>query len=422
MLIPWWSIPLLMLWLLWCVQSVLCAVQCRKLRNRLNRGNRPSYHAFRPPAVVIVPMKGLDTDAVANLHGLFRQDYPRYRILFAIEGESDPATSLVRHEAAKYSGVPWEIVFTGKADAATGQKVHNLTRALEHLEATRTTPRDRDEAWAFADADAVPGPPWLGLLIGPLVQHESNAVTTGYRWLIPQRGMNKDVRWGSRFASVINSAIACFAVHDPFTRAWGGSTAMLARTADEGGLLKHWKGAVSDDYQVSAMARALGKRVYFLPDCLVETPVDWSMKQFAEFARRQYLITRVHEPGFFAKGVASVALYVAGFVSAVLTCVLALLLGETEVGVTAGVAIAFVVVADQVRAVIRQQVVRQAFGNGTFERLRPALHLDQWGTPVVMVVNLALMLSSYAGRTMTWRGNRYRLAGPQQVTLESSGS
>ena len=42
------------------------------------------------PVSVILPIKGVDDDTQANVHALLSQDYPEYRLIFAVESEDDP--------------------------------------------------------------------------------------------------------------------------------------------------------------------------------------------------------------------------------------------------------------------------------------------------------------------------------------------
>ena len=58
---------------------------------------------------------------------------------------------------------------------------------------------------------------------------------------------------------------------------------------------------------------------------------------------------------------------------------------------------------------------RAAFGPDGVRYLRRTLWVDCWLTWLVMGVNLALLLGAAVGRTIAWRGIRYRMDGPQQV-------
>jgi ceramide glucosyltransferase len=392
----------------WGTQAVLAMVAQRKLRKLAKSPQTERFGAYRPAAALIVPFKGVEPALKGNLQGLFNQDYPDYRVLMIVEDESDPAYPLLRDAMAQHPERRADIVFAGVAGPNEGQKVHNLLAALEKLKQDDAG----EEVWAFADSDAVPGPSWMAALVGPLVQ-ERTAVTTGFRWLIPQPPEGSTTTlFASKIASVLNSSTTGVIRNEAFTHAWGGSMAMRVSTALEADLSGRWRGAISDDYQVTRMCRDLGKRVYFVPECLVASPVDYDFAGLSDFAYRQYVITRIHAPGVFLIALIINALYFAGLASAV-----TLLIRQSSphhfrfaIGV-----FVLVFTANQVRASFRRSVVRATLGDEVAKQLRSTLTLDRWATPVWMGINLMLLLRAVFGRTITWRNIRYRMDGPQKI-------
>ena len=414
-----WLAPMYLLWGLWVLQAVLCAIQAKKFRGKLDRGDRQKFHDFTPPAVIVVPFKDIDSAGVANIHALFRQDYPDYRVIAVVESEDDPALPVLQRElaAAQNGSTRGDIVVAGLSGPHQGQKVHNQLAALDHLERFRphNQPRHPDEVWVFADSDAVPNRAWLGRLIGPLQKRESNAVTTGYRWFVPGRGSRARFPLGAQVASCINAGVATFMAYDRFAFAWGGSMALRAETAERGGLRERWAGALSDDYQMTALARGLGMRVYFIPACLVESPLTFDLPAFLEFARRQYVITRVHAPRLFRQAFAVVALYVVAWLAAAAALALGALQRDPHLWAPAAAAGLLVFALNQLRHHQRRHAIKSLFRSGTLQRLSPALRLDRWATPLVFTLNLMAFLSAAFQRRITWRGRTYLMRGPQRV-------
>lgn len=409
----WFSlwIPLIVLWCLWVAQAVLVDFQAGKFYRRVAAPPREGFTQYQPKAAVIVPFKGHDHELTRNVRALITQHYPIYRLVFVFENEHDPARVVIEEELAKHPDMPTlDLITAGLAPQDTGQKVHNQLAALAHLEAVG----DDSEVWVFADSDAVPGPSWLGKLVGPHIDHERVGATTGYRWLMPELRAQRP-RPASMCASVINSAVAMFIGHDDLTQAWGGSMAVRSEFARQHHLADYFRGAISDDYQVTRLCRDAGKEVYFVPHCLVPSPINFNWRELFEFGRRQYLITRVHDPVIYRKAVAVTGLYLAGFLTAWAAFLTTLFTGPTAIVFFAGVALVVVFVANQVRARYRRLVIAAAFGSDHLRYLRHTLRLDQWGTAAVMAVNLALLLSASVGQTLTWRNNRYRLLGPQSI-------
>ena len=405
------DIILLILVVAWGAQTVTSAIGVGKFRRLFRKKGREAAREYRPRAVVIVPFKGREPGLEANIASLLHQDYPDYRVLMVVESEADPACAVIDAAIAQRGDERAERIVAGRAPANVGQKVHNQLTALAHVKAAELG----EQVWVFADSDAVPGPDWLGKLVGPLVQQHKTAVTTGYRWLVPEAGLAPVRQMCSSLASVMNASAACMLGHDWLNQAWGGSMALRRDTADVGRLEQHLQGAITDDYVVTRLAKRLGKRVYFVPRCLVASPVDLGPGELVNFAHRQYLITRVYAPGIFAGALALHALYVAGLIAAWTLVVRGWVLADAGLALLGTAALATVLVANQVRASLRGRVVREAFDDATAARLRPALWLDRWASWLWMSAHLLLILRAAVGRTMRWRGVRYRVYGPQHV-------
>lgn len=405
-------LPLIVLWCFWVTQSILVAIQSRKFSNRVATPPRVWFKEHQPKAAVIVPFKGHDHDLPRNVRALITQRYAEYRLVFVFEDEHDPARALIEDELSNHDITPpIDLVTAGIAPPTTGQKVHNQIAALEFLEQQN----DDSEVWVFADSDAVPGPGWLQKLVGPHIQEQRMGVTTGYRWLMPELRAQRP-RAASAFASVINSAVAVFMGHDKLTQAWGGSMAVRADFAREHKLVENYfRGALSDDYQMTRLCRDAEQRVYFVYQSLIASPINLNWRELFEFGRRQYLITRLHDPTLYRKAVAVIGLYVGGFVTAWTAMIWSLLHGPIGVTVLAAMALLTVFISNQIRAMYRRRTIASAFGSDQLRYLRHTVRLDQWGTIAVMAVNLVLLLSAAVGNTLTWRTNRYRIDGPQSI-------
>lgn len=394
--------------LAWGTQAVLAVVAQRKLAERAKHLQTERFAGYRPTAALIVPFKGVEPALKANLHGLFTQDYPDYRLLLIVENEDDPAYPLLRDAIETHPDRKAQIITAGVAGSDEGQKVHNLIAAVEHLQQDNAG----EEVWVFADSDAVPGPEWLGELVGPLSQ-ERTAVTTGFRCLIPEPppGQSATPFW-AKIASILNSSTTGFIRRDAFTHAWGGSMAMRVATAKEGDLLGMWRGAISDDYQVTRMCRAMDRRVYFVPECLVASPVDYDLAGLCNFAYRQYVITRIHAPGVFFAALFINALYFLGLASAITLPILRPSIDHTRF--TIGVFIT-VFICNQIRASYRRSAIRRTLGPEVIKQLKPTLTLERWTTPLWLGINLLLLLRATIGKTIAWRGIKYRINGPQKI-------
>ena len=366
----------MVLWTGWAFMAVLVVFQARKFWRRVQRPARPEFEAYQPPAAVIVPFKGVDVDLPQHVRGLLAQDYPDYRLVFVVESEADPAHAVLRTALEQYGdGPPVHLIIAGPAPADTGQKVHNQLAALRFIEKQHPDA----EVWVFGDSDAAPGPHWVQTLVGPHDHGDRVGVTTGYRWLFPQLRAQQP-KLGGVIASVINSGVATMLGHAGLTQAWGGSMAVRADFARRHDLVGHLRGSLSDDYQMTRMCRTTEQRVYFVHRCLVASPVDMSMRELLHFARRQYTITRVHDPRLYWKAVGVTALYVVSSLTATAVLVAGLLNGFWLLAALALHPMLWVGIANQMRATYRRRAVKAAFGPDGVRYLRHTLWVDRWLT------------------------------------------
>lgn len=407
-------------WGLWVGQALWCWYNANLFARRLCKQQTPEGAAdrdrYEPTAVVIVPVKGAGDRLEEHVAAMAGQAYPRYRLVYVVESKGDPAVAVIERAMASSGGASggpaWQIVEAG-VSVDEGQKVHNLRRGL--AAATAGGPTDGDgggsaEVLVFADADAVPGPAWLGRMVFPL-RREGTGATTGYRWMAPT-----DDRLASRVVSVMNGSVATLLGPDRRNHAWGGSMAIRRSLADEIDLDGYWRGALSDDFQMTRAIRESGKRLYFVLRNLLPSPVSMSWGGLLEFGRRQYMITRVHAPWVWLTGLLATGGYTGAWLSAVVFVAAGVGGGAGGWGWAAGAG-AVVAFADAQRGRCRAKAVRAVMPEEVMARLGPALRLDRWATPMVMAVHFFVVLSSAFGRTLDWAGVRYRLRGRQRVEV-----
>ncbi len=404
----------IVVWVLWATQSVLSIFLTGRFSRsvKVSRIKSPQY---TPNAVVIVPFKGVDLKLDRALESLTSQEYPNYRLIFVVESDTDEAYAALKALADKRNaakeGPQVTILVAGKAGPHQGQKVHNQLCALETL---WDTSGDED-VWVFADSDAVPGATWLRYMIDPLIYVNKTGMTTGYRWLIPEAGGGKPASVWSHMASCMNSSCAVWLGKDEFNFAWGGSMALRVAVARKGNLRGMLQGALCDDYQFSRMVVAQKLRIYFVPKALSASSVDFSFASLSNFAHRQYLLTRVYVPHIYLFAMLTLGLYVLGLLSAWVGLVIGLVMQNWLVAAFAGSALVVVHVCNHARSSMRRLAIIALLGQETADRLAPTLVYDRWLTSVWMLLHFGLAASALFGRTMNWRGIRYRLYGPQKV-------
>src|SRR6185295_14159303 len=94
---------------------------------------QPVELAATPRAAIIVAVKGGDPEFEECLKRLFAQDYPAYRVIFAVESETDAAVAAIEpYRRAAPDRVALVVAGLAKHE---GQKTTNLLAAVARLSA-----------------------------------------------------------------------------------------------------------------------------------------------------------------------------------------------------------------------------------------------------------------------------------------------
>lgn len=358
------------------------------------RDRRPIVSRGGPPAVLIIPIRGVPPRLAELWQGIQAQTYRPFRVIFAVESAADPAHAALM---SLPDGPPVEIVVAG-ATTQRGQKVHNTLAALRTL-------RPDDAIIVFADADIVPAPDWLARLIRSLNDRVVD-IGSGNRWLMPT-----DNRWATAFVCVISSSISTVPRLRPFNVAWGGSMVMHRQAVAALEIEQCWDLAVLDDLPLTRAVLAHGGRVNGPRDALVPSPVAYSWKEAIAFGRRQYLFVRMHAPAQWMLAATATTIPLLGWAVAL---PLAVTGSKTAIGV-----IVAANVLDHMRAYFRRRVPRKLWGMEISPRVA---WLDRWATPAWLAVHAFVIWSTLFGRRITWANRTYVLDSRQRVVRIIGGA
>lgn len=376
------------------VVSVCLSIQTFENRRfARSRAVHPLSIVPNEPAAVIVPCKGLDLRLAENLRRLFHFDYWPYQLLLVVESEDDPAAALIDRLIAENPQTPARRIVAGVATSC-GQKVHNLRAAVSSL-------GPNVAVIAFVDSDAQPRADWLRRLARGLMKPEVGAVT-GYRWFVPQRATLPNL-----LLSSINAAVAALFGPGGHNFVWGGSWAIRRETFERVGLADAWRGTLSDDFVASRVVKSHGLQIRFESGCLAASPLDVDWAQMAEFLRRQYLIGRCYVASWWQLGFLGAALLQIVFWGGLAALSIGLMAGAWWTPLTASCVSALYLLGVG-RAWLRQRMARDLLGDRSPE-MRAAALFDIVCAPLAGLVSLASLFASLWGRSVTWRGVRYRM-------------
>ncbi len=361
--------------------------------------------SYLPVTLLTIPCKGIDSAFEKNISSFFALDYDNYYLRFVVEAEDDPAyeqlTKIMEQFAGDSKAIDVNILIAGKAEMCS-QKIHNL------LHCCSNSPVDA-EVFAFADSDVCVRPGWLSYLVYPL-RKQRHGVATGYRWFVPTRN-----NLPSLAMSAINAKVAQFLGNSPMNQVWGGSMALRRDTFERIDLKNLWSTALSDDLSLAWAVRKHRMKIMFVPGCMVASYESTTWSKLFEFARRQFLITRVF----------SVWVWLAGFFGALLP-LLGLWLGiyvavvaqmtEQPFAVLYWVVPVFFYVVPAFRAYLRQDMIARLLPENA-SKMSQARLADILGTGLWTLLIFFFMLTSAFGRTITWRGIRYKLISPTKTVI-----
>ena len=361
---------------------------------------------YAPPAAVIVPCRGVDAELRENVRALRQQEYPAYEVIFVLESRADPAYTLIREIVEREPGASTVILEAGRARDC-GQKVHNLLTALEYLEARSSG--TRPEVYVFTDSDALRDRRWLRHLVAPLRAPEVGA-TTGYRWYIPTGSMASLVR------SLWNAPIATALGPHPRNFAWGGSMALRREMAERIRLRDYWRGSVSDDYRLTEAVRRAGRSVVFVPQCLLPSVGECSLREVLEFTTRQIIITRRYAPHLWGLLTLSTGLFLVAFFWSGARALVHL----TSRGEATESALAFLAVyaPGVLKAMVRTRAVERILA-AYREQLHPYRVAHWFLYPLASMLFFYNCLVAAFSRRISWRGIRYELRAPDRTIVLS---
>jgi len=345
-----------------------------------------------PAVAVLVACKGDTPHARRFFEHLMAQRYRPFRVILAVESESDTALGLLQLPGMAERT---EAVVAGPALAGS-QKVANVIAGLDRL-------RPEDAILVQADSDHEPPPDWLGRLVAVL-QEEGATVVSGYRLLVPARPS-----LGACLTAALDNAIAS-APRPPFhALCWGGCTAARRETFERLGYREALERSFNDDMLLSRLLQQARVRIAQPRDLLLPMAAEHDLRRMANFVPRQYMQVRWYAPAnrWFALFLLPVPLL--GWAGTI---------GATVADRDWGwAALAVGVAAALAKAFLRRLLVRRIAGAEALRRWRCVFWLTALAAPLLALLHCVLGYVGLFKRQVVWAGTRYRIDGPKDVAV-----
>ncbi len=359
--------------------------------------SKRSCKGERPSVLLTVPCKGIDNAFEKNISSFFKLQYPDYHLYFVVESISDPAYEKLNEIKTRYQqdSLAADIQILVASDATgCSQKIHNMLHSYHNAP-------DNIEVLVFADSDACVRPNWLEHLVYPLRKSKVGA-TTGYRWFVPEKN-----NLATLALSALNAKIAQMLGNSRFNQAWGGSMAITKEMFERTGLPQIWENAISDDLSLSYAVKKQKKKIIFAPACLVPSYETTTWPALFEFARRQFVITKVTMPRTWAFALSCSTIALIGVWAAGPLAIIAHSAQKQNLALYITVPVLFLS-AQFIRSVLRQIMIARLLPDDA-KRLRVAAAADILGNLLWAWMMFACIAASAIGRTITWRGIKYKL-------------
>jgi ceramide glucosyltransferase len=369
-----------------CLWSAAIFLRERKA-DRNVRGARELTEPYLPPISILKPLKGTDPEIYESFRSHCLQDYPEFEIIFGVGDSADPAVESVERLKQEFPERSIRLVVC-PAKLGTNLKVSTLAQML---------PAARHSHLLINDSDIKVQADYLRRIVAPLLDARTGMVTCLYRGVA-------NATLGSRLESLGIGTDFCPGVLAARQLEGGlhfalGST-LLFRRADLGriGGFESFVDYLADDYELGKRIGDLGLAIQ-LSDVVVETHLP------------AYTL-----PGFFshqlrwARGVRDAR--AAGYLGFAFT--FGMLWSCLVVIAARGALWAWILLG--LTILLRLAVALVVGGRVLKDRALPRL---LWLLPLRDLIAVGIWVASFAGHTVMWRGDRFRLKNGKLTRIET---
>jgi ceramide glucosyltransferase len=357
-----------------------------------------------PPVSVLKPLHGDEPLLEEALASVFKQDYAAIQIVFGVQDAADSALPVVRRLQARFPDHDTAVVVDA-TDHGLNRKIANLMNML---------PAAKHDLLVIADSDVHAAPDWLGRLVAALSAPGVGLVTTIYTGLpfFLARAVGRSTasapailpcstaRGDRTLSRRLPALLGALQINQYFlpgallARALGrqdclGATMMLRRqTLDRVGGLRALVDHLADDNVLGRLVQRLGLAVALADTVPATTVPEASLGALWRHELRWARTIRALVPGQFAASVLQYPLAWATF---------GILLADG-----APASLLWLGIVWGVRALASYGIDRA---------LALAARSPLWLLPLRELLSLAVMVTSYAGRKVDWRGHKLEAEG-----------
>jgi ceramide glucosyltransferase len=335
-----------------------------------------------PPVSVLKPLYGDEPLLEEALATICRQDYPTYQVVFGVHAATDPAVAVVRRLQTRFPACDIALVID-PTQHGENRKVGNLINML---------PVAAHDVLVIADSDLHVGRDYLERLVAALAGPGTGLVTTLYAGLpvgrsLPARLGATQITHGFLPGALMGRA---FGRQDCLGATMCLRRETLARIGGLRALVDH----LADDNILGRLVQALGLSVALADAVPLTTVPETRLRALFHHELRWARTIRALEPAAF---VASALQYPLAWA---LLAVVAAAGAPWSLGVFCGAWALRALAAAGIDRSLRPHLVGQA------------VPLPVGLLPLRDLLSVAVMLASYAGKHVEWRGYGLQASGP----------
>ena len=340
---------------------------------------------LRPPISVLKPLHGDEPLLEQALESLCRQRYPVYQVVFGVQRAADPAAGVVRRLQSRFPGCDLKLV-VDPTQHGRNRKVGNLINMVRLA---------RHDVLVIADSDLHVAPDYLERLAAALEPPGTGVATTLYIGFPATRGIPALVGATQITHSFLPGALLSRRLGRQ--DCLGATMALRRNTLRRIGGLEALVDHLADDNALGRLVQGVGLAVGLADTVPLTTVSETSFAALFRHELRWARTIRALAPLPFAASILQYPIFWA---------LLAALLTPLAVWAWVGVCVAWAIRVAAARGIDRAlgRVVGIALPS-------PAL----WLLPLRELMSVVVMIASYGGTWVEWRGVTLEADGPARV-------
>ncbi|PSH05311.1 MAG: glycosyl transferase [Acidobacteria bacterium] len=346
---------------------------------RRNRQTPLSSTDSLPPATMMKPLCGMEPKLEENLETFFLQDYPEFEILFGTRDASDPALDVVRRLCARYPHVRVKTVFSGQPDKPNA-KVCTLREMFAQA---------AHEYVVISDSDVGVSADYLRRVVAPLLNDNNGLVMCLYRG-VPTGGFWAELEALGMSVEMTGGVVAASTLGE-VDFALGPTMATRREVVNSIGGIGVLADYCADDYVLGNLVAKSGRKVVISENVIDHYVVNRSFKSSMLHQTRWMLSTRFSIPMGHASSVLTFAVPFG-----LLAAIAGTFSGNGKLGM-----------ALLAWTLINRMIMSICVGWGVVRDKRSLTFC--WLYPLRDLMGFGFWLASYAGDTVVWRGEKYKL-------------